>query len=90
MLNYLDGYPLELPCRYANKYACYTKVYIVSNIPVSQQFREIQTDSPESWSAFMRRIKCIVHYTQKGVDYQKVEMLSDGFFRLLDCEVIPF
>lgn len=90
MLNYLDGYPLELPCRYANKYACYTKVYIVSNIPVSNQFREIQTDSPESWSAFMRRIKYIVHYTYKGVDCQKVEMLPDGFFRLLDCEVIPF
>lgn len=27
MLNYLDGYPLELPCRYANKVACFTKVY---------------------------------------------------------------
>ena len=27
MLNYLDGYPLDLPCRYANKQACYTKVY---------------------------------------------------------------
>lgn len=37
MLNYLDGYPLELPCRYANKYACYTKVYIITNIPLSQQ-----------------------------------------------------
>lgn len=26
MLQYLDGYPLELPCRYANKQACYTEV----------------------------------------------------------------
>ena len=32
MLNFLDGYPLELPCRYANRVACFTKVYIISNI----------------------------------------------------------
>ena len=32
MLKYLDGYPVVLPCRYANKQACYTKLYIVSNI----------------------------------------------------------
>ena len=90
MLNYLDGYPLELPCRYVNKYACYTKVYIVSNVPLSQQFLETQVSSPESWAAFMRRIKLILHYTSKGVTSQRVELLPDGFYRLLDCEVTPF
>lgn len=29
MLNYLDGYPLLLPCRYFNRQACYTKVFII-------------------------------------------------------------
>ena len=33
MLCYLDGYPLLLPCRYFNRQACYTKVFILSNIP---------------------------------------------------------
>ncbi len=33
MLKYLDGYPLKLPCRYNDKTACFTKVYVVSNIP---------------------------------------------------------
>ena len=28
MLNYLDIYPIMLPCRYNDKVACYTKVYI--------------------------------------------------------------
>ena len=32
MLQYLDGYPIELPARYANKQACYTTVYIISNL----------------------------------------------------------
>ena len=56
MLVYLDGYPVELPCRYANKVACYTKVYLVSNIPLDEQYRNIQKDEPESWKAFNRRI----------------------------------
>lgn len=56
MLNYLDGYPCELPCRYNNKYACFTKVYIITNIPFSQQYTNIQTESKETWKAFCRRI----------------------------------
>lgn len=61
MLVFLDGYPLRLPCRYADKVACFTKVYIISNIPLEQQYRSIQTDEPASWRAFNRRIKSVCH-----------------------------
>lgn len=56
MLNYLDGYPLSLPCRYADKTACYTKVYIISNIPLGDQYPNIQRDEPVTYHAFLRRI----------------------------------
>lgn len=56
VLNVLDGYPLMLPCRYAKRVACYTKVYIVSNIPPEKQYPNIQIDEPESYQAFLRRI----------------------------------
>lgn len=62
MLNYLDGYPLELPCRYVNKIACYTKVFLLSNIPLSDQYPQVQKDQPRTWAAFLRRIdesKCL-------------------------------
>lgn len=55
MLTYLDGYPIELPCRYANKVACFTKVYLISNIPLEQQYPNVQLDEPASWKAFLRR-----------------------------------
>ena len=63
MLNFLDGYPVELPCRYANKVACYTKVYIISNISLEQQYPNVQMDNPETWAAFLRRIHHIEHMT---------------------------
>lgn len=63
MLLYLDGYPLELPCRYANKVACYTKVYLITNIPLDKQYPNVQEESPETWDAFCRRIHHVQHMT---------------------------
>ncbi len=63
MLKYLDGYPLMLPCRYADKVACYTEVFIISNISLEQQYPNIQVDNPETWSAFCRRIHNVKHMT---------------------------
>lgn len=56
MLNYLDGYPLELPCRYANKVACFTKVYIITNISLNDQYSSVQRYQGETWQALLRRI----------------------------------
>ena len=63
MLNYLDGYPLTLPARYGDKIACYTKVYIISNWQLIDQYKNIQSDQPATWAAFKRRIHKIVDFT---------------------------
>ena len=56
MLNYLDGYPIQLPCRYANKYAGWNKVYIITNIDLSEQYPRVQENHFESYNALLRRI----------------------------------
>lgn len=63
LLNYLDGYPLTLPCRYTNRVACYTKVYIISNLCLSQQYTDVQYSSYETFAALLRRIHKVVRYT---------------------------
>ena len=50
MLNYLDIYPVMLPARYYDRVACYTTVYIPSNIPLEQQYTEIQRSNLEAWN----------------------------------------
>ena len=45
MLNYLDGYPLLLPCRYFNRQACFTKVFIITNVPPEDQYPNIDKES---------------------------------------------
>lgn len=66
MNNLLDIYPLDLPCRYANKTACYTKVYIISNLPLSRQYTEIQNTKPEQYAGLKRRIHKIYEFTENG------------------------
>lgn len=85
MLNYLDGYPLELPCRYNNKIACYTKVYIITNIPLERQYQNIQFESSETWDAFLRRIGTVVEYGVFGEEiYTLGQYLKRGENSQLD------
>ncbi|MWV44040.1 replication protein [Paenibacillus sp. HJL G12] len=70
LLNLLDGYPLELRCRYANKTACFTKVWIISNLALQAQYPIIQQEQPETWKALLRRIHKIVELqpTRSGLN----------------------
>lgn len=90
MLKYLDGYPLVLPCRYSNRQACFTKVYICTNIPLENQFPTIQREAPEDFMALLRRIHTIKHYTPYGIRVGKIEITSDGFRTLFENEFTPF
>ena len=66
MLNYLDGYPLSLPARYANRQACYETVYLVSNIDLKSQYFNVQENEPATWRAFLRRIHKVIEYCANG------------------------
>lgn len=82
MLNYCDIYPIELPARFANKYACYDTVYIISNWPLEEQYhkKESENEHPKntlskchelnvddaSWQAFLRRIHEVRVYVGTG------------------------
>lgn len=66
ILDLMDGYPLELPCRYANKVACFTKVFLISNIDLAAQYPNIQYDSPAVWEAILRRIHKVVKFFKDG------------------------
>ena len=88
MLLYCDIYPLELPSRYANKFACYNKVYIISNIPLEKQYPEMQREDSESWKAFLRRIHKVVIYDDAGkrTEYKSVQEYFDRDEGFTVCE----
>jgi len=90
MLLYLDGYPVMLPCRYADKVACYTKVYLLSNVDIKNQYVEIQEQYPETWKAFLRRIQTVkVFAGEKIQEYSMEEYLNQDQWMFIDGKV-PF
>lgn len=80
MLMYLDGYPVEFPARYNNRQACFTKVFIISNIDLREQYPRKQHDEPETWRAFLRRIHKVKVYTgEKIAEYDTETYLREGW-----------
>lgn len=93
MLVWLDRYPLELRCRYANKQACFTKVYICSNLSLESQYMELQRFEKSTWEAFLRRINVVKYFDDKGVhEYPTVDSYinrfknSSGFMKVSESE----
>ena len=93
MLLYLDIYPIELPSRYTNKYACYNRIYIISNWSLENQYKEVQKDDVETWNAFLRRIHKVVIYEKDGtiIEYPSVnDYFKNSFEEIENCEDLPF
>lgn len=88
MLNYLDGYPLLLPCRYFNRQACYTKVFIITNVPPDDQYLNVDRESRQ---AFFRRINTVIEYQKNGAfaEYQGVNAYLNRYDWVNEAEQLP-
>jgi hypothetical protein len=60
MLNWVDGHPLLLPARYADRMAKFNKVVILSNWRFEEQYRTVAESSPETYKAWLRRVETVV------------------------------
>lgn len=87
MLNYLDNYPVELRCRYSNKQALYTKVFVISNIALTDQYSGCDS---RDLDAFYHRFNLVRHFTNSGFNDYVIEFLGTGFRFVESCEAIPF
>ena len=94
MLKYLEGYPLMLPSRYNNKVACYTKVYIITNWALSEQYKNIQREHPSTWQAFLRRIQTVYNFDiskDKPVSKITGELYTPlSELAIVENEILPF
>jgi hypothetical protein len=62
MNDYIEGEPLHLSARQTNRLAIYTKVFIISNYPLSEQYKKAREDGDTpSYDSFCNRIKEIIY-----------------------------
>ena len=60
MLSWLEGHPVQLPARYFNRPAAYTKVFIISNWDWSQQYQIARESIPDDYAALLARIHHVI------------------------------
>ena len=87
MLCYLDGYPIQLPCRFRNKQAAFTNVYIISNIEIDKQYKTVQEEEPNTWKAFLRRINSFGVFVEND---KKMYHNYDEYIKSRGEEIIDF
>lgn len=87
MLNYLDNYPVELRCRYSNKQALYTKVFVISNIAITDQYPGHPYDDLD---AFYHRFNLVRFFTHAGYKDFNFQFTNAGFRLVSPNESIPF
>ena len=61
---------MRLPARYSDRTACFTEVYILSNISLQDQYPHVQMTEKETWSAFLRRFDSIIEMQKDGKQIQ--------------------
>lgn len=81
MLIYLEGYPTYLPARYNDRIACFTKIFIISNIPFEKQFEDVKEKDIKTYNAFKNRINHFITFTDVGIAryYEDFEDYNKGF-----------
>lgn len=62
----LDRYPVQLRGLNVVKYASYDTVYIISNLPLSKQYKKEQEENPVVFKALLRRIGRILRFDDNG------------------------
>jgi hypothetical protein len=89
-----DGYPENMRCRYQDRQACYTKVYIISNLDLRQQYIYEQKNKPEVWKALLRRINKVIRFMPDGTrkEYETDDYINgaDAWTELVDDIPSPF
>lgn len=78
LLALTDGQYQVINCRYSNRIATHKTTWIISNIPLLQQYPNIQSEEPESWKALLRRISIVRFYYDIDKYY---DFTVDGYLR---------
>ena len=82
LLNYLDVYPIQIHCRYANSNAFWTEVHITSVFPPEEAYNFMVEESQrnkDKIQQLLRRIHAIVyHYKQNG-EYKTFELPMEQY-----------
>lgn len=76
LMNYLDGYKIQVPCRYSNSYALWEEIHIFTVVPPELVYEKMVSEHQniDTYEQLKRRINYVV-YHWKETEKEKEEYL---------------
>ena len=65
-LGYCGGFPVQLPARYANRWAAFETIVLASTQGIEEQYSNAKFSDRASWVEFLRTIGEIVEFDENG------------------------
>lgn len=87
LLTYTEGYKTELPGRYYNRWAQYETVYIISNQPPDELYKDDRYNSPALWQAYLKRLDDIILFSADG---KRIHHKVTEDFQIVPVDELPF
>lgn len=81
LMNYLDGYRVQIPCRYANGYALWDEVHIFTVMPPEMVYRAMveENRSVDTYEQLKRRIDFVVYHYRENGEYKAFELSMEKY-----------
>jgi hypothetical protein len=82
LLNYMDGYKIQIHCRYANASALWTEIHITSIYPPEEAYKfmvDKENQNRDNIKQLLRRINKIIYHYKENNNYMSFEMDSSDY-----------
>lgn len=74
LLNYLEGYKVQIPCRYTNSFALWNEVHIFTVLPPERVYKNMVTDDVDldKLEQLMRRLTYVTYHYKENEEYKSI------------------
>lgn len=82
LLTLLQGYRVQIPCRYSNSYALWNEVHITSVLPPERVYQSMVLESNRGFDTIdqlLRRISSVAYHYKDGNENRKFEVPTSEY-----------
>ena len=81
LMNLLDGYRVQIPCRYSNGYALWIEVHIFTVLPPEMIFKTMVEENRgiDTYEQLRRRIDFVVYHHRENGEYKTFELPMEKY-----------
>ncbi len=88
LMNLLDGYKVQIPCRYTNSYALWEEIHIFTVLPPEMVYKNMVAENRnvDTIEQLFRRITSVIYHYKNNGDYCKFSLAMSEYSNYEDLK----